>query len=71
VKAEKDRQIMESLIEAKTKHIHDLENQLVKSMATLDEWKNKCDVITKEHDSQQQLHVTDLQTQEYVTNKSV
>ncbi|OJA14977.1 hypothetical protein AZE42_03220 [Rhizopogon vesiculosus] len=59
--AENDRQGLESSIEAKTGQIHDLHCQLAQSMATLDEWKAKYDVIVKERDSQQQLHIAELQ----------
>ncbi|OAX41294.1 hypothetical protein K503DRAFT_767834 [Rhizopogon vinicolor AM-OR11-026] len=59
--AEKDRQGLESSIETKTGQIHDLHCQLAQSMATLDEWKAKYDVVVNERDSQQQLHVAELQ----------
>jgi hypothetical protein len=65
--AEKDRQALEGSIEAKTEQIRDLQRQLAQSMATLDEWKAKCDAAAKERDLQQQLHVAELQkSKEYV-----
>ncbi|KAG1730807.1 uncharacterized protein EDB91DRAFT_741063 [Suillus paluster] len=59
--AEKDRQALESSLEAKTAQVRELQSQLAHIKAVANEWKGKSDAVAKERDSQKQLQVAELQ----------